>query len=397
MTQKRILLVFGTRPDAIKMCPLVLELKKRKLLDVKVCVSGQHRQMLKQVLDIFHVEPDYDLQIMKDEQTLFDVTTHTMNALRPVLLEYEPDLVLVHGDTSTAYAASVAAFYLSIDVGHVEAGLRTYDIHSPFPEEYNRQAISIVTKYFFVPTRMAAINLLKENRPAKNIFITGNTGVDALKYTIREDYHSELLEWAALSRLLTVTAHRRENIGEPMRNMMRGIRRVLDHYPDVKAVYPVHMNPLVRSAARDVFAGCDRMRLTEPMGMVDFHNLMAKSYLILTDSGGIQEEASSLGKPVLVMRSNTERPEGIKAGTLRLVGTDEETIYRACCKLLDDQEAYLCMSVAKNPYGGGDAAVKIADIIESKLGGTFSLDAAEYRKMSACLPRKLSANAAGGP
>lgn len=370
ITKKKILLVFGTRPDAIKMCPLAIELKKRKLLDVKVCVSGQHRQMLKQVLDVFHVEPDYDLQIMKEGQTLFDITTHTMNALRPVLLEYKPDLVLVHGDTSTAFAASVAAFYLKICVGHVEAGLRTNNIYSPFPEEYNRRAISIIAKYSFAPTKAAGENLLRENHPAESIFITGNTGIDALKYTIRKNYRSELLDWAAGSRLLTITAHRRENVGEPMRYMLQGIRRVLNHYPDVKAVYPVHMNPLVRSVVGEVFAGCDKIRLTEPMNIVDFHNLMARSYLILTDSGGIQEEASSLGKPVFVMRDTTERPEGIEAGTLRLVGTDEETVYRTCRELLDNQKEYRRMSVAKNPYGDGDAAVKIADIIESELSST---------------------------
>lgn len=367
MDEKKVLLVFGTRPDAIKMCPLVIELQKRELLDVRVCVSGQHKQMLKQVLDIFHIKPDYDLQIMKEEQTLFDVTTRTMNALRPVLLEYKPDLVLVHGDTSTAYAASLAAFYLKIRVGYVEAGLRTNNIHLPFPEEYNRRAISLVAKYYFVPTKIARDNLLRENHPAEDIFITGNTGVDVLRYTLRENYRSELLDWAEGSRLLTITAHRRESIGDPMRHMLRGIRRVLDHYPDVKAVYPVHMNPQVRSVVREVFEGCDKIRLTEPMNIIDFHNLMANSFLILTDSGGIQEEASSLGKPVLVMRETTERPEGIEAGTLRLVGTNGETIFHVCRELLDDQDIYRRMSVAKSPYGDGYAAVKIADIIESRL------------------------------
>lgn len=367
MIRKKILLVFGTRPEAIKMCPLVLEMKKRMQLDVKVCVSGQHRQMLKQVLDVFHVEPDYDLNIMTEGQTLFDVTTRLMIALHPVLVEYEPDLMLVHGDTSTAFAATLTAFYLKIDVGHVEAGLRTNNIYSPFPEEYNRQAISLVAKYHFAPTKAAKVNLLRENRLAENIFITGNTGLDALKYTIRENYRNELLDWAAGSRLMTITAHRRENVGEPMRRMMCGIRRVLDHYPDAKAVYPVHMNPQVRSIVEDVFEGCKKIRLTDPMDIIDFHNLMAKSYLILTDSGGIQEEAPSLGKPVLVMRDNTERPEGIEAGTLRLVGTDEETIYHACRKLFDDQDEYKRMSLAKNPYGNGDSAVKIANIVEERL------------------------------
>lgn len=365
--KRKILVVFGTRPDAIKMSPIVLELKKRASLDVKVCASGQHREMLQQVLDIFHIEPNYDLQIMQEGQTLFDITTRTLNALHSVLLEYKPDIVLVHGDTSTGFSASLAAFYLKICVGHVEAGLRTHNIFSPFPEEYNRRAISIVAKYNFAPTQMASNNLLRENCLPESIFVTGNTAIDVFKYTIQEDYHSELLDWAAGSRLLTITAHRRENLGEPMRNILHDIRRVLNRYPDVKAVYPVHMNPHVRNIVEEVFAGCDRIRLTEPMNIIDFHNLMANSYLILTDSGGIQEEAPSLGKPVLVMRDNTERPEGLAAGTLRLTGTDEGAVYNACCQLLDDQEEYRHMSLAENPYGDGFAASRIADIIEENL------------------------------
>ena len=367
MIKKKLLIVFGTRPDAIKMCPLALELKRRGTFDVRVCASGQHSYMLKQVLDIFKVVPDYDLQIMKDNQTLFDITTLMLEAIRPVLLDYKPDLVLIHGDTSTALAASMAAFYLNIDIGHVEAGLRTKDAFNPFPEEFNRRAISVVTKYFFAPTKAALGNLKLEGHDTKNIFITGNTVIDALKYTINDGYRHELLDWAHGSRLLMVTAHRRENYGEPMRSMLRGVRRILDSYPDVKAIYPVHMNPHVRAAASEVFEGCKNMRLTEPMNIIDFHNIMAKSYLVLTDSGGVQEEAPSLNKPVLVMRDNTERPEGIDAGTLRLAGTNERTVYEACCELLDDMSEYLRMSLAKNPYGDGNASQKIADILEGRL------------------------------
>ncbi|MCL2655475.1 MAG: UDP-N-acetylglucosamine 2-epimerase (non-hydrolyzing) [Coriobacteriia bacterium] len=345
------------------MCPLVLELQKRDFLDMRICVSGQHAHMLQQVLDIFQVVPDYNLQIMTEKQTLFDITTRALNSLRSVLLEYAPDIVLVHGDTTTAFAAALAAFYLKIDVGHVEAGLRTHNIYSPFPEEYNRQVISVVTKYFFAPTQAAARNLLEEGRRAENIFVTGNTGIDALRYTIRDDYHDELLDWAQGSRLLTITAHRRENIGEPLYHMLRGIRRIFDYYPDVKAIYPVHLNPQIRQVAADVFGDCDKIRLVEPLDVVEFHNVMARSYLILTDSGGIQEEAPSLGKPVLVMRDTSERPEGIAAGTLRLVGTSTEAIYQSCAALLDDPEEYRRMSVAINPYGDGYAAAHIADAL----------------------------------
>lgn len=366
-TRKKALIVFGTRPEAIKMCPLVLELKQRNRLEIKVCVTGQHREMLRQVLNIFDVEPDYDLDIMRSEQTLFDVTTRTLNEIRGVLLDYAPDIVLVHGDTTTAFTSALAAFYLQIPIAHIEAGLRTKNIYSPFPEEYNRQAISLVARYHFAPTQMARYNLRLEGRPFNSIFVTGNTGIDALKYTIREDYHSELLNWAADSRIIVLTAHRRENLGENMHHMFRAIRRVLDVYQDVKAVYPVHLNPQVRSIAEDEFAGCDRMRLIDPLDVLDFHNLMSRSFLILTDSGGIQEEAPSLGKPVLVMRDTTERPEGVEAGTLRLVGTDEEIIYYACRKLLDDPNEYAEMSKAKNPYGDGRASAKIADILEREL------------------------------
>lgn len=365
--KKKVLVVFGTRPDAIKMSPLILELKKRKSLDTKVCASGQHREMLNQVLNIFNIEPDYNLNIMQDGQTLTNITARTIDALEPVLTEVQPDLVLVHGDTSTAFAASLAAFYHQIRVGHVEAGLRTYDIYSPFPEEYNRQAISLVSNYNFAPTQRARFNLMKENRFEKNIFVTGNTAIDVFQYTIRKDYHSELLDWAKGSRLLTITAHRRENLNGGMHNILRGIRRVLDSYSDVKAVYPVHMNPQVRSIAEEEFANCEKIRLTDPLNIVDFHNLMANSYMILTDSGGIQEEAPSLDKPVLVLRDNTERPEGIEAGTLRLTGTDEQVVYDTCCELLNNAEEYKRMCKAKNPYGDGFTSVRIANIIETVL------------------------------
>ena len=365
---KKGLVVFGTRPEAIKMCPLVKEMLARGRMDVKVCVTGQHKEMLRQVLDVFHVEPDYDLQVMQQGQTLFDVTTRVLTAMERVLKEFQPDVVFVHGDTTTAFATGLACYYLQIPVAHVEAGLRTHNIYSPFPEEFNRQAISLVARYNFAPTQMARYNLRLEGHPFDSIYVTGNTGIDALRYTVRADYRSELTDWAGDSRLLVLTAHRRENLGEHMRHMFRAIRRVLDHYPDVKAVYPVHMNPLVQSAADEAFADCETMRLIPPLDVVDFHNLMSRAYFILTDSGGIQEEAPSLGKPVLVMRDTTERPEGVEAGTLRLVGTDEEIIYYACRELLENPDVYASMSAAKNPYGNGHAATKIAEIIERELG-----------------------------
>lgn len=367
-SKKRGLIVFGTRPEAIKMCPLVDELRKRNRMDIKVCVTGQHREMLRQVLEIFQVQPDFDLDLMQPGQSLFDLTARILTAMQKVLEAYRPDIVFVHGDTTTAFATSLACYYLQIPVAHVEAGLRTKNIFSPFPEEYNRQAISLVANYHFAPTQMARYNLRLEGRSFDSIYVTGNTGIDALRYTIRDEYTSELLQWAGNSRLLIVTAHRRENLGENMRHMLRAIRRVLDAYDDVKAIYPVHMNPLVQAAANETFAGCSKMRLVPPLNVVEFHNLMSRSYLILTDSGGIQEEAPSLGKPVLVMRDATERPEGVEAGTLRLVGTDEEIIYYACRQLLDDPKEYTAMAKAKNPYGDGYSSAKIADIIEQKLG-----------------------------
>lgn len=364
---KKVMLVFGTRPEAIKMCPLVNELKKRESLQTVVCVTGQHRQMLDQVLEAFKVTPDYDLSIMKDRQTLFDVTTNILNTIKPVLEKERPDVVLVHGDTSTTFVTALACFYLQIPVGHVEAGLRTYNIYSPYPEEFNRQAVSIISSFNFAPTELSRENLLREGHSAESIYVTGNTAIDALQTTVRQDYTHPQLQWAAGSRLILITAHRRENLGEPMCNMFRAIRRVMDEHPDVKAIYPIHMNPVVRETADKFLGGDDRIRIIEPLEVLDFHNFLNASYMILTDSGGIQEEAPSLGKPVLVMRDTTERPEGIKAGTLKLVGTEEETIYREFTKLLDDPQAYEAMSHAANPYGDGHACCRIADILESKL------------------------------
>ncbi len=367
MDKKKVMLVFGTRPEAIKMCPLVKELKKRESLETVVCVTGQHRQMLDQVLEAFQVTPDYDLSIMKDKQTLFDVTTNILERIREVLEKEQPNVVLVHGDTSTTFVTALACFYLQIPVGHVEAGLRTYNIHSPFPEEFNRQAVGIVAKFHFSPTEMSKQNLLNEGKNPDDIYVTGNTAIDALKTTVQENYTHEHLEWAKGSRLITITAHRRENLGEPMRNMFRAIKRIIDEYPDIKAVYPIHMNPVVREAAAEIFGNCDRIRIIEPLEVLDFHNFLARSYLILTDSGGIQEEAPSLGKPVLVMRDTTERPEGIEAGTLKLVGTDETFIYDTFKLLLTDDDAYNQMSLASNPYGDGFACKRIADILCEKL------------------------------
>lgn len=363
---KKVMLVFGTRPEAIKMCPLVNELKTRKEIETAVCVTGQHRQMLDQVLEAFSVVPDYDLSIMKERQTLFDVTTNILNRIREVLETVRPDVVLVHGDTSTTFVTALACYYLQIPVGHVEAGLRTYNIYSPYPEEFNRQAVGIIAAYHFAPTELSKKNLLKEGKKPETIYVTGNTAIDALKTTVRKDYTHPVLEWAKDSRLIMITAHRRENLGEPMKHMFRAIRRVCDEHPDIKAVYPIHMNPAVRETAQAILGDDERIRIIEPLDVLDFHNFLARSYLILTDSGGIQEEAPSLGKPVLVMRDTTERPEGIAAGTLKLVGTDEGTIYENFKMLLEDQEAYRKMSMASNPYGDGFASKRIADILEGK-------------------------------
>lgn len=360
---KKIMLVFGTRPEAIKMCPLVRELKARPTVQTLVCVTGQHRQMLDQVLEAFDVRPEYDLSIMKDRQTLFDVTISILERIRGVLEQEKPDVVLVHGDTTTTFATALACFYLQIPVGHVEAGLRTYNIASPYPEEFNREAVSIVAQYNFAPTELSRQNLLREGKKPGTIYVTGNTAIDALKTTVRADYTHPELDWARGSRLVLLTAHRRENLGEPMHHMFRAIRRIVDETPDVKVIYPIHMNPVVRQAAADVFGGDDRFHIIEPLDVLDFHNFMARSTLILTDSGGIQEEAPSLGKPVLVMRDTTERPEGIEAGTLKLVGTGEETIYREFKRLLSDEAEYRAMSTASNPYGDGHACKRIADIL----------------------------------
>ena len=364
---KKVMLVFGTRPEAIKMCPLVNELKTRKQLETVVCVTGQHRQMLDQVLDAFQVEPDYDLSIMKDRQTLFDVTTNILNKIKEVLEKEKPNVVLVHGDTSTTFVTALACFYLQIPVGHVEAGLRTYNIYSPYPEEFNRQAVSIISQFNFAPTELSKNNLLKEGKKEETIFVTGNTAIDALKTTVRDNYSHPDLEWASDSRLIMITAHRRENLGEPMKHMFKAIRRVMDEHPDVKAIYPIHMNPVVREIADGILGDDDRIRIIEPLEVLDFHNFLNRSYMILTDSGGIEEEAPSLGKPVLVMRDTTERPEGIAAGTLKLVGTEEETIYQNFKSLLENKDEYEKMSKASNPYGDGFACKRIADILEEKI------------------------------
>ncbi|CDO03674.1 UDP-N-acetylglucosamine 2-epimerase [Oceanobacillus picturae] len=357
------MVVFGTRPEAIKMCPLVKELKTRENLKTIVCVSGQHREMLDQVLSAFNVVPDIDLSIMKSKQTLFDVTINILEKMKSAIEDSKPDVVLVHGDTSTTFVTALACYYLQIPIGHVEAGLRTYNIYSPYPEEFNRQAVGLVAKYNFAPTEQSRKNLLKEGKESSSIYVTGNTAIDALKTTVREDYSHKYLDWASDSKLIMITAHRRENIGEPMRNMFRAIKRIVEEQQDIKVIYPIHMNPVVREAANEVFGNCDRIRIIEPLEVLDFHNFLSRSYLILTDSGGIQEEAPSLGKPVLVMRDTTERPEGIAAGTLKLVGTEEEIIYLTVKKLLEDKTEYAKMSYANNPYGDGLASKKIADIL----------------------------------
>ena len=360
---KRVLVIFGTRPEAIKMCPVVLELRKHSDLDTKVCVTGQHREMLDQVLDVFQVKADYDLKVMHERQTLFDITTMILERIKPVLEQEHPDVVLVHGDTSTTFAAALACFYLQIPVGHVEAGLRTYDIYAPYPEEFNRRAVSIVTRYNFAPTTTARNHLLSEGISDDKIFVTGNTVIDALKTTIRENYTHPELDWASDSRLLLMTAHRRENLGEPLHRMFRAVRRIVEDFPDTKVIYPIHMNPVVRETAKAELGSCERIHLIEPLDVLDFHNFISHSELVLTDSGGIQEEAPSLGKPVLVMRDTTERSEGVTAGTLKLVGTDEEVIYQACKTLLTDQTAYDAMSKAVNPFGDGHASERIVDIL----------------------------------
>ncbi len=361
---KKVLFVFGTRPEAIKMCPIIKKIKKNIYFDTVVCTTGQHREMLDQVLDIFEVQPDFDLDIMKQDQDLFDITTQIMLSMKLVIDKVKPDLLIVHGDTTTAFAAAVAAFYKKVPIGHVEAGLRTFNVSSPFPEEFNRHVISIIADLHFAPTQDAYNNLIKENIASRHIYITGNTAIDALETTIREDYEDDNLKWSSESKLLLVTAHRRENIGKPMRNMFRAIKRIVNENKDVKVIYPVHLNPKVRKIAEEEFKGCNKIRLIEPLDVVAFHNYMAHAYLILTDSGGIQEEAPAIGKPVLVMRETTERPEGIKAGTLRLVGTEEKNIYDNIQNLLNNKKDYESMSTAKNPYGDGHASEYIIRHIE---------------------------------
>ena len=361
---KTLMLIFGTRPEAIKMCPLVNELKTRKNIKTVVCVTGQHRQMLDQVLATFKVVPDYDLSVMKDKQTLFDITTNILNGIGRILDEVQPDVVLVHGDTSTTFVTALACFYKQIPVGHVEAGLRTYDIYSPYPEEFNRQAVGIISKYNFAPTELAKKHLLDEGKDPASIYVTGNTVIDAMQHTVVEDYHHPELDWVGNDRMIFITAHRRENLGQPMHNMFRAIRRVLNEHPDVKAIYPIHMNPVVRKAADEELGDCEQIHIIDPIEVFDCHNFEARCYLCLTDSGGIQEECPSYGKPVLVMRDTTERPEGVEAGTLKLVGTSEETIYEWFTKLLDDKEEYAKMAHAANPYGDGHACERIADILE---------------------------------
>lgn len=364
----KILLVFGTRPEAIKMCPVVKALEQQKDVETIVCVTGQHKEMLEQVLQVFDVKPDYDLAIMKDRQTLFDITIAILDRFREILEPEKPDVILVHGDTTTAFAAALAGFYMSIPVGHVEAGLRTYNLQSPYPEEFNRQAVDIITNYYFAPTELAKNNLLKEGKKEESIYVTGNTVIDALKTTVRAEYRHEALDWARGSRLILLTAHRRENLGDPLRHMLRAINRICTEFEDIKIIYPIHMNPAVRAVAKEELAGNDRIKLIEPLDVLDFHNFMSRSYLILTDSGGIQEEAPALGKPVLVMRDTTERPEGIEAGTLKLVGTSEEGVYSAFRELLDNEKEYEKMSKAVNPYGNGTASEQITGILKDRLG-----------------------------
>lgn len=361
---KRILLIFGTRPEAIKMCPLVRELKRHSSFQVQVCVTGQHRELLDQALRAFQVVPDYDLNLMRPGQTLFDITIGILQGLQPVLRQANPDLVLVHGDTATAFGAALACFYLQIPVGHVEAGLRTYRMDSPYPEEFNRQAVGLICRYHFAPTRLARSRLLREGKDPATVFVTGNTGIDAMQHAVRPDYRHPELDWAGRGRMVLVTAHRRENFGAPMRGMFRAIRKVAERRPDVRVVYPVHRNPAVRELARQEMEGCDQIHRIDPLDVFDFYNFEARCYLCLTDSGGIQEECPAYGKPVLVLRDTTERPEGVAAGTLRLVGTREENVSRWFARLLDDRQEYARMSRAVNPYGDGHACERIAEILE---------------------------------
>lgn len=362
----KVMSIFGTRPEAIKMAPLVKELEKREEIESIVCVTAQHREMLDQVLETFKIKPDYDLNMMKQGQTLIDITTGALTGVDAVIKEAKPDIVLVHGDTSTTFAGGLAAFYNQVAVGHVEAGLRTYNKYSPYPEEMNRQMVDCFTDMYFAPTNLSRDNLLKENVDDAKIYVTGNTAIDAMSTTVDENYTHPELEWLQGDKMILLTAHRRENLGEPMRNIFRGIRRVINEVDGIKVIYPIHKNPLVRAAADEIFGDCDRVKLIEPLEVFDFHNFQNLAHIILTDSGGIQEEAPSLGKPVLVLRDTTERPEGIDAGTLKLVGTDSDVIYNETMRLLNDKEEYDRMSKASNPYGDGHASERIVDAIIEK-------------------------------
>ena len=366
MKKIKVISIFGTRPEAIKMAPVVKELEKRKEIESIVCVTAQHREMLDQVLETFDIKPDYDLDIMKQGQTLSDITSRVLYGLETVLQKEKPEIILVHGDTTTTFAGALAAFYNQVDIGHVEAGLRTYDKYSPFPEEMNRQMVDCMTDMYFAPTSLSKENLLKQNIDEKKIYVTGNTAIDAMKTTVEKDYSNDVLDWVGNDRMILLTAHRRENLGDPMRRIFKAIKRVVDETKDIKVVYPIHLNPKVREVANEVFGEAERIKLIEPLEVFDFHNFQNKSYIILTDSGGIQEEAPSLGKPVLVLRDTTERPEGIEAGTLKLVGTDEETIYKETMNLLNNKNDYNKMSKASNPYGDGYASKRIVDAIIKK-------------------------------
>ena len=367
----KVMTIFGTRPEAIKMAPLVKELEKRKEIKSIVCVTAQHREMLDQVLKVFNIKPDYDLNIMKQGQTLSEITSRVLLGLEEVIKEVKPNIILVHGDTTTTFAGALAAFYNNIDIGHVEAGLRTWNKYSPFPEEMNRQMVDCMTDMYFAPTEVSKNNLLIQGINEEKIYITGNTAIDAMKYTVNDNYYNEIFDWVSEDKLILLTAHRRENLGEPMRNIFKAIKRILEEYSDIKVIYPIHLNPKVREVANEIFGGIERIKIIEPLGVFDFHNFIKKSYLILTDSGGIQEEAPSLGKPVLVLRDTTERPEGISAGTLKLIGTDEKKVYKEIKKLLDDKSEYEKMSKANNPYGDGFASKKIVDEIINKYKEEF--------------------------
>lgn len=367
----KVMTIFGTRPEAIKMAPLVKELEKRKEIESIVCVTAQHREMLDQVLKVFDIKPDYDLNIMKQGQTLSEITSRVLLGIEEVIKEVKPNIILVHGDTTTTFAGALAAFYNNIDIGHVEAGLRTWNKYSPFPEEMNRQMVDCMTDMYFAPTEVSKNNLLIQGINEEKIYITGNTAIDAMKYTVNDNYYNEIFDWVSEDKLILLTAHRRENLGEPMRNIFKAIKRILEEYSDIKVIYPIHLNPKVREVANEIFGGIERIKIIEPLGVFDFHNFIKKSYLILTDSGGIQEEAPSLGKPVLVLRDTTERPEGIKAGTLKLIGTDEKKVYKEIKKLLVDKSEYEKMSKANNPYGDGFASKKIVDEIINKYKEEF--------------------------